>query len=80
LQSPPHRLNFLPVRPDFNLPAFGVAGAAGAHRAVAPVAAKTFGAHTILAGVTTSATVHASFTGKALMADSISATVLTQLN
>ena len=51
LQAPPHRLNFLPVRSDFNLPAFGVAGAAGAHGAVAPVAAKTFDAHTVLASV-----------------------------
>ena len=51
LQPPPHRLDFLPVRSDFNLPAFGVAGAEGAHGTVAPVAAKTFDARTLLAGV-----------------------------
>src|SRR5208283_6111012 len=42
LQSPPHRLNFLPVRPDFDLPSFGITRALRAHRTVPTVTTMAF--------------------------------------
>src|SRR5208283_3777829 len=42
LQSPPHRLNFLPVRPDFDLPSFGIARALRPRRTVPTVTTIAF--------------------------------------
>ena len=51
LQALAQRLDHRGVRPDFNLPAFGVARAGRSHRAVPAVAAEAFDPHAGLGGV-----------------------------